>query len=375
MRSLPRLLLAAGLGASVAALVRCGTSHPCDSPDIECEPVVDAGDAGDAGPDTGADAGCTFCTDGATPEASTPQGYFLVVTETPAGSPAVSDWGGVLRYTIPADFASSTQGIAIAADAGVHDPIGLVFRYASQELLVGNRHGNDSGDGVAGSVSRFKYDAQAQTFSYEGEITDPSLHCNHQPALDPSESELYVSNYCDPGGISEFALAADGTPTYTGLLGSGTGFLGVAVAPDGKRLYATERSPDPSNVIRQFALPAGTDLGSFSVTGASRLHFMSIYGQDLYVGDVDTSVYRLRIDGNDDLSLVDTVGATTPISVALSPSGHELFADGHSFNSTSLIDRFMLVDGGAWSDESNPISTPSSLGGVHVFPISGIKVN
>jgi hypothetical protein len=358
-----RSLLLVGAAAAGALVVQCGSSQT-QPPD----------GGSDATPDVGGDAGCGFCTDASPPDSSTTSGYFLVVTETPAGSPPVASWGGVLRYTISADYAAATQGVAIPADGGVHDPVGLVFRYASQELLVGNRHGNDTGDGVAGSVSRFKYDAQAETFTYESDILDSSLHCNHQPALDPTESELYVANYCDPGGISEFALAADGTPTYDGLLASGSGFLGVAVAPDGQRLYATERSPDPSNVIRQFSLPSGTDLGSFSVPGSSRLHFMSIYGQDLYVGDVDTVVYRLKIDANDDLSVTDTVAATTPISVALSPSGKELFADGHSFNATSIIDRFM-PDGGGWSAETTNISTPSSLGGVHVFPVNGVKVN
>lgn len=358
---------------SVAWLLDCGSTtngfedSGSDSSAVDAPNDTQTADAGDGG--------CTFCSD-AQADAPVSHKFFVLVTETPAGSPPLDQWGGILRYSIDDDFGPATEDLPIGPDAGVHDPLGLVFRYKSQELFVGNRHGNNAADGTAGSISRYVYSPNTETFTYNGEITGNGMGAISEVAFDPTESELYAANCCNGGNsISKFALDSNGVATADGSFGT-NGILGIAIAPDGKRLYASQSIPQDGTIIRQFDLPSDTETSSVSVPGASRLHLMTLSGSDLYVGDIGGTVFRFSIGTNDDLTLVQSIPADVPISVALSPSGLELFATAHSFNQTSVIDRFMQTDGGAWSaeDASTKIVTPTSLGGTHVFPASGIKV-
>jgi hypothetical protein len=97
---------------------------------------------------------------------------------------------------------------------------------------------------------------------------------------------------------------------------------------------------------------------------------MTLRGADLYLGDVDVGVFHLKLDGNDDLSLVETIPADNPLSVALNPDGLEMFATGHQFGTTSVIDRFQLA-GGAWAPTSK-VMTPTSNGGTLVFAAAAV---
>jgi DNA-binding beta-propeller fold protein YncE len=325
----------------------------------------------DASPDAADDGGDLF--DGGTlSDAAADTKFFILVTETPAGSPALSDWGGIDRYDVDADNGPAVLGPAIDK-ALVHDPLGLAFRKKSAEMFVGNRHGNNAADGVPGSISRFLYTAATESFTPNplGEITGNGMGAISQIVFDPTEGELFAANCCNGGnGITRFLLDATGKAVPNGSIPGTDLMQGLAIAPDGKRLYATQGGGLPANFIRQFALPSGAELAMVPVPGSSRLHHMTLRGADLYLGDVDVGVFHLKLDGNDDLSLVETIPADNPLSVALNPDGLEMFATGHQFGTTSVIDRFQLA-GGAWAPTSK-VMTPTSNGGTLVFAAAAV---
>lgn len=301
--------------------------------------------------------------------------FFVLVTQTPAGSPPVAEWGGIYRYDVADTNVPAVMGQAIDK-ADVHDPLGLAFRKKSAELFVGNRHGNNAGDGVAGSISRFDYLAATETFvaKPQFEITGNGMGAISQIAFNPKEDELFAANCCNGGnGISRFLIDDQGLATPNGSIPNTTLINGLAVAPDGKRLYAVHGGGLPASYIRQFELPSGNELAIVPIPGASGLHHMTIYGQDLFIGDVYApGVFRYKIDANDDVQFVELIGASAPISAALSPDGRELFATGHKFGTTSIIDRF-LYSGMSWM-KTMDIMTPASNGGTVVFEASSLPI-
>src|ERR1700710_2305226 len=77
----------------------------------------------------------------------------IFVTQTPPGpqnaSPA--NWSGVLQFSVTGDFAPLVTESGIASTQ-LADPAAIAFRPRSSEIFIGNRHGNNAADGVAGSV-------------------------------------------------------------------------------------------------------------------------------------------------------------------------------------------------------------------------------
>jgi hypothetical protein len=351
-----------------------------------CAAVTDLGFVADAGggpePDADTEAGDQDVVppnfgDSGSPDAAPNTSFFILVTQTPGGSPVQADWGGVLRYNIASDNAPAKQVTAIDKTL-VHDPLGLAFCNKSAEVFVGNRWGNAPPSG-GGSISRFLYDASNQTFKPNGDITGNGLGAVGQVVFSPTEDELYAANVTQGSGgsISEFKVDAKGnvTPDTVLTITSST-TIGLAVAPDGKRLYVSSGSPwGGGNVIRQFALPSGTEVTpSVTVPSADRLHLMMRTGSDLYVSDPRsgqgaTAVYHFQIASNDDLTLVDTILATDPISVTLSPDGQEMFAVAHQVGDGGSIDRFMATADGGWGFTSK-IVPPGSLGGTLTFLVT-----
>jgi hypothetical protein len=337
-----------------------------------CGPVVvlDAGSFGD--PDTGVnappdDAGVmedVFLPpgDAVTPDAAPSTKFFLMVTQTPAGDAPMNTWGGVARYDIADEFATAKQatgnGMDIPASA-VKDPCGLAFRTRSAELFVGNREGNAG----PGSVARFRYDHTTTKFTANGTITGNGLSRVHQVTFSPTEDELFAANR--DGGISRFTFDKNGNPVPNGVLTANGWIRGVAVAPDGKRLYATTAS----YIIRQFDLTNnGAELATVQVPDTNaNLHFMLVYKGELYAPAATNGLfYRYKIDANDNLVFVKSTMADTPISIAMSPMGSELFAAGHV--TSDVIDRFKLTSNDWIQQKQLQITTGWSLGTVLVFP-------
>lgn len=351
---------------------------------VHCAAVSDLGFVLDAGtPDQDADIDApeqdvaTIFGDTGSPDVVVDNSFFILVTQTPGGSPVQADWGGVLRYNLPEDNGAAKQVTAIDKTL-VHDPLGLAFCNKSAEVFVGNRWGNYPPSG-GGSISRFLYDASNQTFKPNGEITGNGLGAVGQVAFNPTEDELFAANVTQSGGgsISEFKVDAKGNVTPDTVLQVPTSTtIGLAVAPDGKRLYVSSGSPwGGGNVIRQFDLPSGTEVTpSVTIPSADRLHLMTREGSDLYVSDPRsgqgaTAVYHLKIASNDDLTLVDTILATDPISVTLSPDGLEMFAVAHQVGDGGEIDRFKAMADGGWM-ATTKITPPGSLGGTLTFLVS-----
>lgn len=348
------------------SLLHCSAQAPLGFQDAQAS-EASTSDAPET-PDV-ADAGCAFCNVDASPiDAAPSPKFFILVTGTPAGSAPQNTWQGVLRYDIDDDFLPAKQGTAIAA-SDVADPIGLAFRQTSAEVFVGNRRGM-----TTGSISRFLYTASSESFAKNGSdiAMNDSAGAVMQLAFSKDELELFVAR--DGNQITRFKIDTNGNVSPNGAIANLGAMIGVAVSPDGTRLYASQQF---SATIREFALPSGNELPGFTIPNAQRPHLMVVdpQGSRLYVSDIaSNNVYALAIDGKDDLSLAQSIVATNPISVALSPDRKELFATSHNFNPPDEIDRFKLDTNSQWITEgtSTAISTTTALGGTLVFLASSV---
>ena len=285
--------------------------------------------------------------------------FSLLVAETPPGPTVPQNlWSGVLRYTLNGDGASLVPATGIDKTA-VADPVGLAFRAASSEVFVANRHGNNAGDGVAGSISRFVYDPTTGALTANGTITGNGLSGVTQVAFNPVSGELFAANYTGAGGISRFTFDGQGNASPNGTIGSGMA-TGANVSPDGKRLYVTT---NPSNAIRQFDLSSGTELAATMVTSTTAMQQITVRGSsELYIASpYNNTVYRFTLDASDNLVLKESItGADAPVGIAFSPDGLELFTGGHL--NSDIIDRYQY---NAQSDTWTPttkFTAPASLG-------------
>jgi len=229
-------------------------------------------------------------------------------------------WGGIIRYRFDDNGAPGSSLVGIDRSL-VADPCGLVFRVESHELFVGNRHGNLGG----GSISRFVYDAQTDSFTPNGSITGNGLFGVHQLALNPVTGELFATNF--GGGVSRFLFDQDDNAVPNGMIGGTEWTRGVAVSPDGKWLYVTSATA----VIRRFDLDTGQELPAVGVVGAVGLHFIRLHGEHvLYVADPTASmVYKFDIDAAGNFSGQVDIAAPSAAGEAVSPDGLEMFATGH----------------------------------------------
>lgn len=348
--------------ASSALLSGCGSTVIVGFTDAD--PGIDSGTTPEQ--DSGADTGNTIDPgDAMTMDAAPSKKYFLMVTQTPPGDAPMNTWGGVARYDLDDDFKPAKMGVGIDASK-VADPCGLAFRKRSAELFVGNREGNAG----PGSVSRFIYDHMLEKFTPNGTITGNGLSRVHQVTFDPKENELFAANR--DGGISRFKFDTNGNPVANGVLTAAGWIRGVAVAPDGKRLYATTASMN----IRQFDLSnGGVELTAVQTPDQdANTHFMFVdeTKNELYVpAATNGKFYRYKIDANDNLVFVASYPADTPISIALSPSRQELYAAGHV--QSDVIDRFKLTNNTTWVENKQlQIVTNWSLGSILMFPSDAV---
>lgn len=255
-----------------------------------------------------------------------------------------------------------TTGIPTAQ---LDDPVDLAFRPSSSEVFVSNRHGAISIGGFDGSVSRFLYDAVTRTFTSNGSFPVPGPA--HQMTFNPIDGELFVAmlgpEFGFLGGVARFTFDTSGAALPNGELNTGT-TRGVAVSPDGERLYITTAA----DVIRQFDLTdGGAELTPVIVAGSPNLHFMNILNGQLYAAAFGSSeILRYDIEANNDLTIRDATPASFPISVAFSPDGLEMYAAGHL--SSSELSRFTydpILD--VWVP-TTPFPAGSSLGGILILP-------
>ena len=285
--------------------------------------------------------------------------FELFVTQSPPGPQNTdpANWSGVLQYHLTASGGILNPGAGIDK-SNLDDPAGLGFRPSTSELFVGNRWGNSG----PSSISRSIYDPVTRRLTANGTITGNGLFGVHQVAFNPVTGEMFAANYGN--GVSRFTFDTNGNALANGMIGSGT-MRGVAVSPDGLRLYASS----VSSVIRQFDLATGVELAGVIVpSNVGGLHFFQIQAGRLYVAaPSDNCVYRYTIGANDDLTLVDAItNAQAAIAVTLSPDGQEMFVSGHK--TSDLIYRFAHNrQDDSWTDMGT-VDTGSSLGGILTIP-------
>ena len=359
--------------AFIPSLVVAGSWLGCGShsdivgftPDPLADAATDTSSASDAAPE---DEFTLPMTDGGGFDAAPSPRFFILVTETPAGSVPSSAWGGILRYDVADDFKPATE--AKGSDGGtwvdrafVADPVGLAFRQTTAEVFVGNRRGNTDG-----SITRFAYSKQTESLTKKGDLaTADGAGAVMQIAFSHDETELFAAR--GTGEITRFKFDVSGNLVPNGKLSGLGSMIGVAVSNDGKRLYATQQY---GTTIREFQLPSGAEVPGFAVLGASRPHLMVMDPKNnrLYVSDIQANkIFVLAVDANDDLSLKQSITATNPISVALSPTGAELFSTSHNFSPPDVIERFQMDKSGNWVTQGPQatISTATALGGTLVF--------
>ncbi len=296
--------------------------------------------------------------DAAAFDASNPNSDILV-TQSPAGpgNGDMATWSGVLQFSVTGDGAALVAEPGLAASA-LADPAGLAFRSTTSEIFVGNRHGNNAADGTPGSISRYAYDQTTHALVPEPAILGNGLAGVHQVTFSPTTGELFAANVNT--AVSRFTFDATGTAIPNGTIASGP-TRGVLVAPDGKRLYVSGASA----TIRQFDLATGTELPATTLTTAGDLHFFALRLGELYVAALDDNkVYRYRLDANDDLTYVDATDAASPIGIAFSADGSEMFVTGH--RTVDLLQRY-TYDGTTWQPAGTQ-DLGSSLAGIVIVP-------
>ena len=274
------------------------------------------------------------------------------------GDPAT--WGGVLQFQVTGDGAALVAGLGLAK-AQLHDPVALVYQPTLHELFVGERHGNNAADGVAGSIARFRYDQTSHALTANGAITGNGLAGVHQVAFSPTTGELFAANVNGP--ISRFTIDAAGTATPHGTLAL-PAVRGVWVSPDGGRLYATSFDSQ----LHQFDLATGAELAAVTVAGSgTQLHFFAQRGTELYVAGLsDNAIHRFEMASDGTLTFVADIAADSPVGVAFSADGLEMFATGH--RDSDLLDRYRYdAATDSWT-KTDAIDEGSSLGGIAVLP-------
>jgi len=307
--------------------------------------------------------------------------FFLLASQQPTMPTNPTDWKGVLRFDIakPFDPAVRKSGGGQDIDKSlVSDPSGIFFAKKTVQVWVGNRYG----DTAQGSVVRFDYHQNTETFSLtmKPPISGNNANAIHQIALNPNEDRLFTAT--NSSALPTFKwVNGDWVPDVT-LCEGGSWTRGVVVSPDGKRLYVTTAHSE----IRQFDL-SNNDVELAKIypkdgnQSATNLHYMTIHCADaqcsapvLYVGDAGNpsvsgtgGIWRFKIENNNDLTFVDrTDPGSGTFSVALSPDGDEMFA-GSSYNGKQI--KRYKNNNGTWTlDPQNLwIVTDTDIGTMLVF--------
>jgi hypothetical protein len=293
-------------------------------------------------------------------QAQTP--FQLVVTVSPPGSQTnPANWQPVKRFAFNGTPLETPASFPDLPTTQVFDPAGVAFR-TSNDLFVGNRHGNALG---LGSISRFTLSPTGGTATYQGNFTTPGMIGVHELAFSPTTGELFAAAVGD--GVYRFTFDASGQPAAHGHFAAGQETRGVLVHPGGQFVYTTVHT----NEIRTWALGTGgavTYVGPTIVPGASNLHFFaqSPHGSELYVCDIDASrVYRYQMLPGGGLVFKSSISSLHAIDLAFSSDGNEMFVGNHYDGGITRFTYNAAAD--TWTEAPGGFIATPSMGGFATY--------
>jgi 6-phosphogluconolactonase (cycloisomerase 2 family) len=137
----------------------------------------------------------------------------------------------------------------------------------------------------------------------------------------------------------------------------------IVFSADGRFAYATQ---GVSGDLLKYDLSTGNQVNIFTIAGGAGLHNGTWLGSRLYVaGYSGNQVYGIDFDASGDVSGVSVAASvSSPISVAFSPDGQEMFVASHT---GGVISRY-LNSGGNWVS-SGSITTGVNMGDMQVVAV------
>ena len=301
----------------------------------------------------------TALVDASTIDASNPNSTMLITVSPPGPSNGnMATWGGVLQYQVAGDGADLIAGAGIAT-AMVHDPAGLAFRFQSSEIFVGNRHGNNSADGTAGSISRYTYTQGTHA------LDQSRGHHRKRPRRRPSGDVFTDDRRAVRRERRHWCFALH-------VRGRGCCGRGDDRERSNARRARIARRQTPVGVGRVERHPSvrsrhGNELASVTLQTTGNLHYFAFRKRELYVAALgDNQVYRYTVDANDDLAFKQAIAASQPIGIAFSADGEEMFVTSH-YNA-DVIERYRYQASDDTWMSMGTINVSSSLGGIVIVP-------
>ena len=286
----------------------------------------------------------------------------VVAVALAGGQPDPVNWQDVLRYRI-ADTGGAATQLSSIPNGQVFDPAGVAFR-SSDELYIGNRHGDILGQG---SISRFRLDPTGG-YTYLGNFTTTGMTAVHEMSFSPTSGELFAMSLATSNTF-RFRFNGD-DPQPNGYFSAGA--EGILVSPLGNKIFET----DYSSNLRQFQInPDGTitTLASIAVPGAHELHMMGMRpGGEMYIADFyGNCVFRYKFSPEGDLIYSGFVSAYRALDAAFSPDGQEMFVSyANGDLPTGGIHRYLYQPSTDSWQQSGVIYTPRPAGiGITPMPI------
>ena len=252
----------------------------------------------------------------------------------------------------------------VPADS-LRDPSGLGYLEKTSQLFVGNRFGATGPANLQPIQHTF-----GSTFSLGRPTSQVGSRGACQVAANPHTNEVFLATTDGP----IYRYLWDGQKlNENGIIDTGGPARGVAIAPDGKRLFFTTAQ----STIRQWDLATDTELRPIRVS-ASNLHLMRFRGtSELYVaahGD-QGHVIRFALDQNDNLRMTEDIPMRFPVAVAFSPDLNEMFVSSHvpaTNTSDAVIHRYAFdVVADDWN-QTQSINVGASMQDIITLPLPTI---
>lgn len=374
-RGLGSRCVAALLGAGLALAFAAGPAAAKRNVYVAAAPVGTLGSPGQgavAALDVGVDGSLTAVSgspypagQGAAAATLTPDGRRLYVANTAAGT--VSGF----------DVSPSGALAALGSISTGGTPRGIAVHPSGRALYVAN-----SGPG---SISGFAIDTGGGLAPLPGAPYSTGAGPMGL-ALTPDGTRLYVANQA-AGTISGFAIAADGSLTATGTPVATTGPAGLGVSADGRRLYSAGTL---SGFFGSQGLVSGFDIGADGtltpvpsspvIAGSSALAIaVAPDGRWVFATDpAGARVFSFAVGADGSLSAAPGSPFSTPArprGVAVSPNSRGLFVAADSGTLLSTTAQVASYGIGAGGTLSQAPGSPFGTGMAGVVDAFGLAIS